>query len=98
MPSINPQITARHKAARITDAEHRSTPVLLRHTELSQHVLRRPVAPALGVFLEQSLDHGGRDVAGRDGVDADAVGTPLGREVAAELQDGGFGGVVGGTD
>ena len=77
MPSIDPQITTRHKAARITDAKHRSTPVLLGHTEFPQHILRRPVAPALGVFLEQSLDHGGRDVAGRDGVDADAVGAPF---------------------
>jgi hypothetical protein len=77
MPPINPQITTRHKAARITDAEHRGTPVLLRHTEFPQHILRRPIAPALGVLFEQSLDHGGRDVAGRDGVDADAVGAPF---------------------
>jgi hypothetical protein len=98
MPPINPQITTRHKAARITNTEHRSTPVLLRHTELAQHVLRRPVAPALGVFFKQSLDHGGRDVAGRDGVDADAVGAPFRGQVAAELQHCGFGGVVGGAD
>ena len=38
------------------------------------------------------------DEARRDGVDADAVGTPFGGEVAAELEDGGFGGVVGGAD
>ena len=98
MSTINLQITARHKAARITDAEHRSAPVLFRNTELSQHILRRPVAPTLRVFFEQSFDHGSRDVARGDGVDADAVGAPFRGEVAAELQDGGFGGVVGGAD
>ena len=98
MSTINLQITARHKAARITDAEHRSAPVLFRNTELSQHILRRPVAPTLRVFFEQSFDHGSRDVARGDGVDADAVGAPFRGEVAAELQDGGFGGVVSRAD
>ena len=98
MSTINLQITARHKAARITDAEHRSAPVLFRNTELSQHILRRPVAPTLRVFFEQSFDHGSRDVARGDGVDADTVGAPFRGEVAAELQDGGFGGVVSRAD
>jgi len=98
MATIDPQIAARHKAARIADAEYRGAPVLLGHTEFAQHVLSRPVAFTLGVFLEQGLDHGGRNVAGRDGVDANAVGAPFGGQVAAELQDGGFGGVVGGAD
>ena len=98
MSAINLQITASHEAARITNTEHSRTSVLLRHTQLAQHILRRPVAPALGVLLEQSLDHSGRDVAGRNGVHADAVAAPFGGEVAAELEDGGFGGVVGGAD
>lgn len=71
--AIDPQIAARHEAARIADAEDGRATVLFRNTELAQHVLGRPVAPPLRVFLEESLDHGGRDVAGRDGVDADAV-------------------------
>ena len=98
MSTINLQITARHKAARITDAEHSRSPVLLRHTQLAQHILRRPVAPALGVLLEQSFHHSGRDVAGRNGVHANAVAAPFRGEVAAELEDGGFGGVVGWAD
>ena len=98
MSTINPQIRSRHEAARITDTEHCGSPVLFRNTQLSQHVLRRPVASALGVFLEESFDHCGCDVAGRDGVHADAVRAPFGGEVAAELEDGGFGGVVGGAD
>ena len=96
--AVNLQITASHEAARIADAEHGRTPVLLGHTQLAQHVLRRPVAPALGVLLEQSLDHGSCDVAGRNCVYADAVAAPFGSEVAAELEDGGFGGVVGWAD
>lgn len=96
--TINLQITTSHEAARITDTEYRSTPVLLRHTQLAQHILRRPVASALGVLLEQGLHHSGRDVAGRNGVHADAVAAPFGSEVAAELEDGGFGGVVGWAD
>lgn len=98
MPTIDPQITPRHKAARVADAKHRRAPVLLGHTELAQHILRGPVAPALGVFLEESFDHGRRDVARGDGVDADAVRAPFRGQVAAELEHGGFGGVVGGAD
>jgi len=98
MPTINPQIRARHKTTRIADQEYRSTTVLLRHAEFSQHILRGPVAAALGVLLEEGLDHGRDDVTGRDGVDADAVGAPFRREVAAELDDAGFGGVVGGAN
>jgi len=52
MSTVNLEITPGHEAARITDAEDSRTPVLLRHTQLAQHVLRWPVAPALGVFLE----------------------------------------------
>lgn len=98
MSTINLQITARHEATRVADAEHSRTPVLLRHAQLAQHVLRRPVAPALRVFLEQSLDHGGCDVTGRNCIHTNTVAAPFGSEVAAELEDGGFGGVVGWAD
>jgi hypothetical protein len=83
MSTINLKITARHEAARITDAEHSRTPVLLRHTQLPQHILRRPIAPALGVLFEQRLHHSGRDVAGRNRVHANAVAAPFGSKVAA---------------
>ena len=71
--TINLQITTSHEAARITNAEHRRTSVLLGQTQLAQHILRRPIASALWVFFEESLHHCGCDVAGGDGVDADAV-------------------------
>ena len=96
--TINLQITSSHEAARIADAEDGRTSVFLGHTQLAQHVLRRPVAPALGVLLEQSLHHGSRDVAGRNCVYANAIAAPFGSKVAAQLEDGGFGGVVGWTD
>jgi hypothetical protein len=83
MPTINLKITSSHEAARIADAEDSRTPVLLRHTQLAQHILRRPIAPALRVLLEQRLHHRSRDVAGRDGIHADAVAAPFGSEVAA---------------
>ena len=98
MAPINPQIAPRHKATRITDAKHRRPTVLLRQTELAQHILRRPIPPPLGELLKQCFYHGGYDVARRDGVDADAVGAPFGGEVAGELDHAGFGGVVGGAD
>lgn len=98
MPTINPQIAPRHKATRIAYQKHRGAPILLRRTKLAQHILRRPIALALRVLLEQRFDHGGDDVARRDGIDADAVGAPFGGEVAAELEDGRFGGVVRGAD
>ena len=98
MPTINPQITARHERAGITDEEDRGAAVLLRHGELAEHVLRGPVAAAVGELLEERLHHGRDDVAGRDGVDADAVVAPFGGEVAGELEHAGFAGVVGGAD
>lgn len=69
----------------------------MRQTKLAQHVMCGPVAFAVGVLFEQSFHHGGHDVAGRDCVDADAVSAPLGCETAGELQDAGFGGIVGGA-
>lgn len=96
--TINLEITARHETARIADAEHSRTSVLLGHTQLAQHVLRRPIAPALRVLLEQSLYHSSCDVAGGNCVHADAVAAPFGGEVAAQLEDGSFGGVVGWAD
>ena len=98
MPPINPHIAPRHKAARITKQINRRTAILFRPTQLAQHVLLRPLLAPLGVFLEQLFDHRGHDVAGGDGVDADAVRAPFGGEVARELDYAGFGGIVGRAD
>jgi len=88
--TINLEITTSHEAARVADAEHGRTPVLLGHTQLAQHVLRRPVAPAFRVLLEKRFHHRRCNVTRGDGVDTDAVGAPLGSKVAAKLEDGGF--------
>ena len=69
----------------------------MRQTQLAQHIMRGPVAFAVRVLFEQRLHHGGHDVAGRDCVDADAVLAPFCCETAGELEDAGFGGVVGWT-
>lgn len=98
MSAVDPQVAAGHKAAGVANAEDGRAAVLFGHGELAEHVLRGPVAAALGVLLEERLDHGRLDVAGRDGVDADAEGAPFGGQIAAELQDGGLRGVVGGAD
>lgn len=98
MTAIHPQVTPRHEAAGITDQEDGGAAILLGLGHATQHVLLGPLVAALGEFHEELLDHGGDDVAGGDGVDADTVLAPLGREVAAELDDGGLRGVVGGAD
>lgn len=44
------------------------------------------------------MHHGSQDVAGGNTVDSDLVGAPLHGEVARQLNDGGFGSVVGRAD
>lgn len=90
MPTIDLQISPGHEAARVADQEHCGASVLLRLAQLAQHILRWPVSSPLRILLEQRFDHGSDDVARRDGVDADAVLTPFGGEIAAELDHAGF--------
>lgn len=98
MSAVDSQIRRSHEATRITDQEYRRSSVLLRYTQLSEHILRGPVSLSLGILLEKSFYHCGDDVAGGDGVDADSVGTPFRGEVACELDHARFGSVVCGTD
>lgn len=94
MSAIDAQVAARHEAAGVAEQEHGGTAVLAGLAEPVEHVVLGPLDLALRVLHEERLDHGGDDVAGRDGVDADAVSAPFGSQVTAELQDGGLGGVV----
>lgn len=94
MSTINPQIRARHETARITEQEDRRAAVLFRITQPLEHVGIRPSGPALRESFKEAGRHGGHDVARRKRVDADAMLTPFRGEVAAKLEDGGFGGVV----
>jgi hypothetical protein len=90
-------ITTHHKATSITNQKHGRPSVLARFRQPPQHILRRPVRLPLRILLKQCLHHGRDNVPGRDGVDADVVLAPLGREVARELYDACFGCVVGGA-
>lgn len=83
-----------HEATCVADQEDCRSPVLPRRAQPSEHVLRWPVFLPLRELLEQLLHHGGDDVAGGDGVDADVVLSPFAGQVAAELDDAGFGCVV----
>lgn len=98
MATVNAQVAASHEAASIAEQEDGGTAVLLRAGQTAQHVLLGPLVAALGEVNEELLHHGGDDVAGGDGVDADVVLAPFGGEVAAELDDGCFARVVGGAD
>lgn len=95
MPPINPQIRPRHEAARITQQKNGRAAVFLRVAQALQHVGIGPSGPALGESLKKTSGHGSHDVTRRQSVDADAVLAPFGGQVAAKLEDGGFGGVVG---
>ena len=98
MTTINSEIASGHEAAGIADEEDASASVFVWVAELAQHILRGPVAASLGVLLEEGLHHLCHDVARRDGVDADAVGTPFRGEVASELEHSRLGRIVRGTD
>lgn len=98
MATIHPQIASSHKAAGVTDQKHSRATVLLRARQTAQHVLLGPFLAALGVLHKQVLDHLGDDIPGADGVDANVVLAPFGGEVAAELDDGCFGGIIGWAD
>lgn len=97
MATINLHIARRHEAGSITDQEHRCSSILMRQTQLPKHVMRWPVSLPIRVLFEQRLHHCRHNIAWRDGVDSNAVLAPFCCETASELQDTGFGGVVGGT-
>ena len=98
MAAVYAQVGPGHEAARITDQEDGSTPVFLRLAQSSQHILLRPLGLPLRELVEELGDHSRDNIAWRNGVHADAVLAPFGGEISPELEDGGFGGVVGGAD
>lgn len=98
MATVHAQVATSHEAAGVAEQEHGGTAVLLRARQAAQHVLLGPLVAALGELDEELLDHSSHDVAGGDGVDTDVVLAPLGGEVAAQLDDSGLAGIVGGTN
>lgn len=98
MATIYPQIRSSHEATGITDQEHRGTSILMRQTQLSKHILLRPLTSSLWKLLEQSFNHGRYDVSGTDCVNSDTVLAPFTGEIACELENARFASVVGWTD
>jgi len=98
MAAVHTKVGPRHKTWSITDQECSSTSILLRLAKTTHHILSRPISSALRELHKQSFNHSSDDVARRDGIDTNAVLAPFGGEVACQLQDGGFGGVVGGAN
>lgn len=98
MSAVHAYVAPRHEAAGVAQQEDGGAAVLAGRGHAAQHVLLGPVGAAVGELLEQPLDHGRGDVAGRDGVDADVELAPLGGEVAGQLDDSGLACVVGGAD
>jgi hypothetical protein len=98
MAPIHLQVRARHEATRITYQEYRRAPILSRLAQPSQHILRRPIRLAIRILDEQLLHHSRDDIPWRNCVDANIVLAPFGSEIAAKLDDAGFGCIVRGAD
>lgn len=98
MTTVDTDITASHEAAGIAEEVDRDSAVVLRLGQTTKHVLLGPLGAALGILDEQLLNHGGDNVARGDGVDSNAILTPLSSEVTGELENSSLGGVVRGAD
>lgn len=96
--TVHAEIASRHERAGVREEEHGGATVLVGGGQTAEHVVLGPFVAALGELLEELLDHGGDNVTGGDGVDADVVRTPLHGEVARELDDSGLAGIVGWAD
>ena len=90
--AVNDAITSSHEQARITRQEHRQ---VIQLVHIPQPLLRRILDPDLLLRVE------GRHAVQRrihvpraDGVDADIVASPLGRQGFGQVHDGRLGGVV----
>ena len=95
MATVHAQVATSHEAASITEQEDGCPAVLLRAGETAKHVFLWPLITAVGEVNEQLLYHRSDNVARRDGVDTNVVLPPLGGEIASELDDSSFAGIVG---
>lgn len=95
MTTVNPEISTRHEATRITEQEHGRTSVLVRIAQAAEHIGIRPILLPLGKSLKETRSHGRDDVSGRYGIDSDPMLAPLSCEIASELDHTRFGGVIG---
>lgn len=63
MPTINPQVTASHEAACVTDQEYGCTSIFLWLAQFTQHVLRWPVPSSLWKLLKECFHHSRDNIA-----------------------------------
>lgn len=93
--TVDAQISTRHKATGIAKQEDGRSAVLAGVAEATEHVGVGPVPLPLGEGFEETGRHGCDDVTGRDRVDTDSMLTPFSCQVARELDDARFRGVIG---
>lgn len=98
MATIHAQVASSHETASIAKQKDSSATVLFRSGETTKHVLFGPLVAAFRVLDEQLLNHSGNNVTRGDGVDADVVGAPFGREVAGELEDSSLASIICGAN
>lgn len=96
--AVHAQVTTGHEAAGVAEQKYSSTAIFLRARQAAQHVLLGPLIATLGELGKELLNHGSHDVARGDGVDTNVVLAPLGGEVATQLEDSGFAGIIGRAD
>lgn len=92
--SVNAKIATRHEAAGIAEEEDGGAAELLGAADAAEHVLTCPLGLALGVVVEEVLEHLGQNITGGEGVDSDSVLAPFGSQAATQLDDGGLGWIV----
>lgn len=94
MATVDAQIASCHETAGVTQEKDCGTPVFVRGRQTAEHVVFGPFFPALRELDEQIFDHFCDNVARRDGVDANAILTPLHGQIATKLDNSGLAGIV----
>lgn len=92
--AVDAEIGASHEGACVAEEEDGGAAILVRHADAAKHVLSSPLGLALGVIVKEVLEHLGQDVAGGEGVDADAILAPFSSEIAPQLHYSSLGWVV----
>ena len=77
MATINAQVRTGHERTCWAQEEDGGASEIFRSTELSEHVLSGPIDSPFGESLEEFFDHRGDNVAGRYGINSDAVFAPF---------------------
>lgn len=98
MATVDAQVASCHETAGVTQKKDCGTPIFIGGRQPAQHVVLGPFFSALRELGKQIFDHFRDNVARRDGVDADAILTPLHGQIATKLDDSGLAGIVRGAN